>query len=162
MIKYALQCAQGHGFEAWFRDSTAFDSQAAADELACPACGSTDVRKGVMAPRIGKAKADASAVRRVAASQASDANGSTEEAVAVTKPSPDQAQLRSKLLELRGAIEASCDHVGPAFAEEARKIHYGESAPRGIYGETSRDEAQALAEEGIEVAQVPWISRGDA
>ena len=147
MIKYALQCDRGHGFEAWFRDSTAFDSQAAAGEVICPTCGSTSVRKSVMAPRIGKAP---------------DAEGAFEETTAVAKPSPDQVQLRSQLLELRSVIEASCDHVGPAFAAEARKIHYGESAPRGIYGETSRDEAQALADEGIEVAQIPWVSRGDA
>ncbi len=147
MIKYALQCDRGHGFEAWFRDSTAFDSQAAAGEVICPTCGSTSVRKSVMAPRIGKAPG---------------AEGAFEETTAVAKPSPDQVQLRSQLLELRSAIEASCDHVGPAFAAEARKIHYGESAPRGIYGETSRDEAQALADEGIEVAQIPWVSRGDA
>lgn len=162
MIKYALQCDRGHGFEAWFRDSTAFDSQAAAGEVICPTCSSTSVRKSVMAPRIGKAKTASSAARRVANGRAADAEGAFEETTAVAKPSPDQVQLRSQLLELRSAIEASCDHVGSAFAAEARKIHYGESAPRGIYGETSRDEAQALADEGIEVAQIPWVPRGDA
>ncbi len=144
MIKYALRCRRDHAFEGWFRDSAAFDAQADEGQLACPHCGSTEVSKAIMAPRLGK-QAEAPA-RQVAAA----------------KPSPAQAKLRAKLLELRRAVEANCENVGPAFAEEARKIHYGERAARGIYGQTSAEEAEALQDEGIEIAAIPWVSPGDA
>ena len=163
MIKYALQCERDHGFEAWFRNSDAFEAQAAKGDLVCPFCGSDRVRKAVMAPRIAAGRAPA---------PAEDATGLSETAVAETATGGSQktlgtagrndAVLRQKLLELRDVVEASCSYVGSDFAEEARKIHYGEADARGIYGETSQDEAQALTEEGIAVARLPWISRGDA
>ncbi|MBX6324304.1 MAG: DUF1178 family protein, partial [Rhodospirillaceae bacterium] len=71
-------------------------------------------------------------------------------------------ELRRQLLELRAKIEATCEYVGPRFAEEARRIHYGETKRHNIYGEASRDEAEALAEEGIEFGTIPWVPRGDA
>jgi hypothetical protein len=72
---------------------------------------------------------------------------------------PDQ--VRAMLQRLRAEVEKNCDYVGPDFAAEARKIHYGESERRGIYGETTPDQAQTLADEGIEVASIPWVSRAD-
>ena len=71
-------------------------------------------------------------------------------------------KIRKELGELRAKVEANCDYVGNKFAEEARKIHYGESDPRGIYGETSKDEARDLAEEGVEFARIPWLPRYDS
>jgi hypothetical protein len=71
-------------------------------------------------------------------------------------------KIRKELGELRAKVEANCDYVGEKFAEEARKIHYGETDPRGIYGETSKDEADALAEEGVEFARIPWLPRHDS
>ena len=71
-------------------------------------------------------------------------------------------KLRKELVELRAKVEANCDYVGERFADEARKIHYGEIDPRGIYGETSRDEARELAEEGVEFARIPWLPRHDS
>jgi len=68
-------------------------------------------------------------------------------------------ELRRMLRELREHVERNCDYVGGEFAEEARRIHYGESDARGIYGETSDDEAKALEDEGIDVARVPWLPR---
>ena len=115
-----------------------------------------------MAPRIAVGRAPA---------LGEDATGLSETAVAETPTGiqktlgtagRNDAVLRQKLLELRDVVEASCSYVGSDFAEEARKIHYGEVDARGIYGETSQDEAQALTEEGITVARLPWISRGDA
>jgi hypothetical protein len=70
-------------------------------------------------------------------------------------------ELREALLKVRAEVEKSCEHVGDQFAEEARKIHYGESDKRGIYGETTDEEATALAEEGIEFGRLPWIPRGN-
>jgi hypothetical protein len=74
---------------------------------------------------------------------------------------PIPAQMLAMLQRLRAEVEKSCDYVGPDFAEEARKIHNGEAEPRGIYGEATDAEAEALAEEGIEVARLPWVPRAD-
>lgn len=132
MIKYDLKCRRDHVFEAWFRDSAAYEEQVEANKVVCPVCGARKVEKAVMAPRVAKGKAEKA------------------------------AEMRQALQRLRGAIEAECDYVGPAFAEEARKIHYGEAEARGIYGETSGEEAEALAEEGVPFAQVPWLPKDNA
>lgn len=153
MILFDLQCAKGHRFEAWFRNGATYDRQADVGELACPLCGGRDVEKAPMAPRIAKGRAVAVPV--------SDAPGPD-------KPAPPPADARTMavmgaqlkaLRALRQKIEESCDYVGPEFPEEARKIHYGESDPRGIYGETTPEEAEALEDEGIEIARVPWVPR---
>ena len=70
--------------------------------------------------------------------------------------------VRSLLKRLRAEVEKHCDYVGAGFAEEARRIHYGESKARGIYGETSPSDAEALADEGIEFGVVPWLRRSDS
>jgi hypothetical protein len=69
--------------------------------------------------------------------------------------------VRAALQRLRAEVERHCDYVGPAFAEEARRIHRGESAERGIYGEASEEQAEALAEDGIKVACIPWVPRAE-
>jgi hypothetical protein len=61
------------------------------------------------------------------------------------------------LLAIRQQVEQNCDYVGERFAEEARRIHYGEVDPRGIYGEATNEESEALAEEGIEFGRIPWV-----
>lgn len=178
MIRYSLRCESGHGFEGWFRDSRAFEEQKAAGDLACPSCGSDAIDKAIMAPRIakgaakgtpgrppeGKRPAEASASPEQAGSN--EAPGALEAAAPADAPAtpgrPSPAELRQALLALRGEVESKCDYVGPRFAEESRKIHYGETESRGIYGEATSEEAESLAEEGIEVRQIPWISRGDA
>ncbi len=72
------------------------------------------------------------------------------------------AQLRAMLQQMRSEIERRCDYVGAEFSEEARKIHRGESDSRGIYGEATAEEAEALAEEGIEIANIPWVPLADS
>jgi hypothetical protein len=72
------------------------------------------------------------------------------------------AELRALLARLRAEVERTCDYVGRDFAEEARKMHRGESDRRGIYGETSPEEAEALREEGVEFASLPWVPPSDA
>lgn len=151
MILYQLQCEADHGFEAWFRDAAAYDEQAGRGLLACPACGSAKVSKALMAPRIGGRRQNATPDTLPAKADGKQIQISAE-AVA----------LRQKLAELRTKIEESCDYVGPRFAEEARKIHYGEVDPKGIYGETSADEAEALKDEGIEFGAVPWLPKENA
>ena len=70
--------------------------------------------------------------------------------------------MRAALVELRQQVETNCDYVGQQFAEEARRIHYGESDPRGIYGEATADESRELAEEGIKFGRIPWVAPTDA
>lgn len=151
MILYQLQCEAEHAFEAWFRDSAAYDAQAERGLLACPACGSAKVAKALMAPRIAGARQNTSP--DTAPPLANDKQ---------VQVSAQAVALRQQLVELRGKIEESCDYVGPRFAEEARKIHYGEVDAKGIYGETSADEAKALKDEGIEFGAVPWLPKENA
>jgi hypothetical protein len=135
MIRFSLRCASGHEFEAWFRNGDGYEAQQKAGEIACPECGDARVEKALMAPSIGRSRENAPI-------------------------SP--AQLRSALVDLRRQVESHCDYVGPQFAEEARRIHYGESDPRGIYGEASADESRELAEEGIKFGRIPWVQASDA
>jgi hypothetical protein len=153
MILYDLKCHQDHVFEAWFSDSAGFAAQAAGGEVVCPVCGSKKIGKALMAPNVNKGRSRAAGLppesREVAVA---DSQAATQKA----------AELRRMLRGLRQHVEQNCDYVGPEFAEEARKIHYGEVDPRGIYGETSAADAKALEEEGIEVARVPWLPPEDA
>ena len=139
MILFDLKCANEHVFEAWFKDSETFDSQVEASEVVCPVCGDSGVEKALMAPRIG--------------------NGDR----ALAKKAVEHAKRYAAFAsEVRRHVEDNCDYVGPDFAEEARKIHYGETESRGIYGEASDDDAKALNEEGVEVQRIPWAPREDA
>ena len=136
MILFALRCAADHEFEGWFRDGATFDRQSAGGKISCPQCGDISVTKAPMAPRVARSRS------------------------AETAPSP--VELRKALQELRRHVETNCEYVGERFAEEARRIHYGESDPRGIYGEASADDAKDLADEGIEVSRIPWVPPTDA
>jgi len=128
MIAYQLHCRNGHAFEGWFADSAAFDAQAADGKLACPSCNSRKVEKAVMAPAIaGKAREQAQ----------------------------EREKARASLRALRRKVLADAEHVGGAFPEEARKIHYGEADARAIYGEASGDEVKSLLDEGVPVAPLP-------
>jgi len=149
MIVYSLLCAEAHEFEAWFRNSAAFDEQAAAGAIACPICGDTHIRKALMAPAIRPSSK--AAVKPV------------EEAIAAPTPqeADQQAAAMQLLREMRRKIESDCDYVGDNFAEEARKIHYGEVEAHGIYGESTDADREALAEEGIEVGRIPWVPLGN-
>lgn len=142
MILFKLRCGAGHEFEAWFRDGATYERQAQRGLIACPDCGDKSVEKAPMAPRLGRA---------AAASPTADPKA----------PLPPE-QLRRMLQQLRRQVESHCDYVGERFAEEARRIHKGESDPRGIYGEASEEESRALADEGIEVARIPWVPSSDA
>ena len=137
MIVYDLRCPEGHQFETWFRDSAAYEAQVEAGDVICPTCGSGKVEKALMAPNLARGEPRAPTVQV------------DERAV----------QARRALGELRSQIETNCDYVGQRFPEEARRIHYGETDPRGIYGESTAEEADALKEEGVQVHRLPWVSR---
>ncbi len=162
MILYRLRCAKGHEFDGWFKDSKAYERQERKSLIGCAVCGEPKVERALMAPRLGRKGGKVVEVEVPAA----------DVPVPAPVPSPEQQQmaalarqmpkeLREALLKVRAEVEKNCEHVGDKFAEEARKIHYGESDKRGIYGETTDDEAEALAEEGIEFGRLPWIPRGN-
>jgi hypothetical protein len=134
MILYELRCTSDHRFEGWFRNSDAFETQQLAHEIACPVCGDKQVDRALMAPAVGR-------------------KGNS---------LPDRAQAITLLRTLRKLVEDSHENVGDRFAEEARKIHYGETEQRGIYGEATDEEAEELADEGIEVGKLPWVPLADS
>ena len=162
MIHYDLRCAKDHVFDAWFRDSTAFDELAKGRKLSCPMCGSKKVVKAPMAPHLGKSRPNDSQAESDSASEAPTSQPMAAMAQPGGRKVAMMAGQRRMLEALRQHVEANCDYVGPKFAEEARKIHYGETEKRSIYGEASEEEAGALADEGIEVQSIPWPQRSDA
>lgn len=155
MIHYQLRCSQEHGFDGWYKDSAAFEKLAAAGLVDCPVCGDTRIRRDLMAPAIAKGRPEAVPVRAVETPPAAEP-----QAVAATA-GPMPAQLLALLQRMRAEVEKNCDHVGRDFAEEARKMHRGESERRGIYGEATAEEAESLADEGIEIGRLPWVPRAD-
>lgn len=157
MIVYDLACDNGHVFEAWFKDSATYERQVKKKQLSCALCGSVKVRKAPMAPRIGRAKGEGEDTGRGAGSAAAPMD------TYATDPRMKRvAALMKELAALRKHVEENAEYVGSKFAEEARKMHYGEKERRSIYGEASNQEAKELAEEGIEFARIPWLPRHDA
>ena len=149
--------------------------RAKAGLVACPRCGDVKVERALMAPAVPRKGAparnrrqreEAPAVESDAAKPATKpqpgprAGEAVGQAVATIPDMPDE--MRAMLQKLRAEVEARCDYVGPEFAAEARRIKSGEREGRGIYGETSAEEAEALAEEGIEVSRIPWLPRADS
>ncbi len=159
MIHYQLRCAHQHEFDGWFQSSAAFDKQAGAGLVECPACGDVKVSRAMMAPAVATRDSAPVAATESVTPPPEVPVPAAEPAVAASGPMP--AHIRAMLQRLRSEVEKHCDYVGPAFAEEARKIHRGESDKRGIYGETTPSEAEALADEGIEVARMPWVPRAE-
>lgn len=166
MIRYALVCEAGHAFEAWFASSGAFAEQQQAGQVACAICGSSEVGKALMAPSLTS--------RREAPQEAAGRKGTGEVATApkaepsapgedrkdrapVAAHTEKREELIGLLRKLRRHVTENAEYVGKRFPEEARKIHYGETDKRGIYGEASAEEARELAEEGIDFHPLPVL-----
>jgi hypothetical protein len=142
MIRYDLVCEKGHEFDGWFSNSEAYDKQVKRKLVECVVCGSVKIEKQIMAPGIP-----------------AKANKKSDNAVPmIAGPVDSRAQ---KMLEMmrafRSHVESTAENVGTNFAEEARKIHYNETEKRGIYGQATSDEAEALMEEGITVHPLPLL-----
>lgn len=133
MIRYSLVCEAGHEFEGWFGASRDFDDQASRGLLSCPTCASPVVRKQIMAPAVAGAR-----------------NGGSDVA-----PAKARALMLEAMSRVRRHVETNFDYVGDRFAREARRIHNGDAEERGIYGEASRSEVEALVDEGVPVAPLP-------
>ena len=181
MIRYQLRCSRGHGFEGWFKSSGAFDEEVRA--VTCPICDDPSIEKAIMAPSVllRGDKAQAVEIEGATASPSPSgptASGSDTAKLPATAPvatlpqtapsqtplGPEQVQFAKTLMlmrKLKAHVEANFENVGRRFADEARKIHYEETEPRGIYGEASPDEVQSLEEEGIAVAPLPNLPKLD-
>ena len=145
MIVYSLHCANGHDFEGWFTRMSAYEEQAADGKLICPICESRQIAKAPMAPSLP-----------VAVGERNQKPQSPTPVPHRAPQMPDELRkMRQFMSGLRKYVEQNAENVGPEFPEEARKIHYGESEERPIYGEASLEEAVELAEEGIDVAPLP-------
>jgi hypothetical protein len=137
LIRYSLRCDNAHEFEGWFSESADFDRQLTSGFLTCPVCNSAAVSKLLMAPSVSTAR--------------------KKDQMQTVAMDAVRREAFLKLKEAVTAIKANSEDVGERFPEEARKIHYGEADARGIIGQTTLDEAQALLEEGIEIAALPVL-----
>ena len=153
MIRYNLVCARRHEFESWFANSAAYDKQAKRGLVACPVCGSTTVEKAIMAPRLVRADQPID----VPEAPVAPAPAAATPPAPVAMISPQERELRSKLKELRDHLTKNAENVGRKFPETARKMHYGETEHRSIYGVASPEEAKELVEEGIECHPLPSL-----
>ena len=136
MIRFSLCCEHDHDFDGWFRDNADFDKQKMRGLVSCPVCNSPKVEKALMAPSVQTAR--------------------KRDKVALSM-NAEQKQLMGKLKELTDKMKQNADYVGDKFPEEARKIHFGETDPRGIYGEASPDEVKELLDDGVEIMPLPNI-----
>ncbi|WP_028035915.1 DUF1178 family protein [Chelativorans sp. J32] len=134
MIRYGLICDNDHEFEAWFRSGEDFEAQKSRKLVSCPECGSHEVQKALMAPAV------------------STSRKKSQIALAMSE---EQKRALAQLKELSQKIRENSDYVGDKFAEEARKIHFGEAEARGIYGEATPDEVKSLAEDGVDFMPLP-------
>jgi hypothetical protein len=138
VIAYNLVCKDGHEFEGWFADSKAYAAQEKSGDLVCPICGDASISKAIMAPAVMTSVTKAKGRSGPAPAEAGE-----------------QQKLRQFVAGFRKYVEENADYVGPKFPEEARKIHYGETEARHIYGESTLKDARELIEEGIEIAPLP-------
>lgn len=136
MIRFSLCCDREHDFDGWFRDNADFDKQKKCGLVTCPVCNSAKVEKALMAPSVQTAR--------------------KREKVALGM-NAEQKQLMGKLKELTDKVKQNADYVGDKFPEEARKIHFGETDPRGIYGEASPTEVKELLDDGVGIMPLPNI-----
>ncbi|ATU90648.1 DUF1178 family protein [Phyllobacterium zundukense] len=130
MIRFSLHCDHDHDFEGWFRSNDDFDTQAEKHLVTCPVCNSHKVEKALMAPSV--------------------TTGRQKEKIAVA-----MSKMVTELKEMAQKVRENADYVGSDFAEEARKIHFGEVEKRGIYGEATGEEVKSLLEDGVDVMPLP-------
>jgi hypothetical protein len=139
-----LRCANGHSFEGWFGSDDDFMAQNGAAMIECPMCADKIIKRMPSAPRL-----NLSGAREPAPAQAATP-------VATAEPAkPEQADMQAAWLGAVRQLMARTEDVGPRFAEEARRIHYGEKPPRGIRGQATPEERAALQDEGIETMAIP-------
>ncbi len=137
MIKFALSCEIDHGFDGWFSSSEDYEKQLKRGLVTCPQCNSPKVSKTLMAPSVSTSR--------------------KKESMAATSVNETQRAMLAEMKQLRDKVVKNSEDVGEKFPEEARKIHYGETEARAIYGEASRDDVESLLDEGVEIVPLPSV-----
>tara|TARA_B110001452_G_C15119656_1_gene390245 strand:+ start:54 stop:476 length:423 start_codon:yes stop_codon:yes gene_type:complete len=138
MIKYNLKCNNEHEFESWFFDSGEFDKLSKNGLLECIFCSSKKINKSIMAPMISNSK------NNNEQTQINNKNFKNE---------------RNKLLQLRKYIEENFDYVEKDFSKKVREVYYDKKNHKAIYGSTTLEEKEELAEEGIDLLSIPWVNK---
>ena len=138
MIKYILKCNKGHEFESWFSDSEEFEKLNKRKLLECIFCSSKSISKSIMSPMVSN-------------SSNKDINFET-----INK---EIANEKNKLLKLRKYIENNFDYVGKDFSKRVRDVYYDKKNKKAIYGTTTPEEREELAEEGIDLLSIPWVNK---
>jgi hypothetical protein len=146
MIVFDLSCHAGHRFEGWFGSSADYEDQRGRGLLACPHCGSAEVVKAPMAPAV-PAKGNARAEAHLPAPTRPMAN---------TPMPPEMQKALEALAKAQAEVLKNSTWVGDKFADETRKMHYGERDEAPIHGQATLAEAKALIEEGVPVAPLPF------
>lgn len=182
MILYSLRCANTHHFDAWFRNSDAYDAQAQAGLLECPVCATSDVGKALMAPRIHSGRevgptleADVEPAENGAGQDRGDGGPRRSSQGEPTRPDSGgrtdhgltramvaHALVMTAARQLRRHVERTHQHVGTEFVDEVRRMHRGEVEHRLVYGDATPEEAEDLKDEGIDVSPIPWVPLEDA
>jgi hypothetical protein len=144
VIRYDLHCKAGHGFESWFRSSGDYDVQRKRKLVECPVCGSLEVEKQVMAPRLKRTDKAPRAMP-------------SEEKSPVAMMSPQEAEFRQKLRELKDHVTKNAENVGEKFPELARQMHNEQIERRSIYGEASPEEVKSLLDEEVDIHPLPLL-----
>ncbi len=126
MIRYTLQCANAHRFEAWFQGSDAYDAQTSAGHVSCPECGSTEVEKSLMAPGVPK-KTESLGPR----------------------------EFFNQVRAYRSKVISETEDVGKGFPEQARRMHEGEVEHRPIRGNATPEQVKEMTDDGIPIAPIP-------
>ena len=138
MIKYNLICNNNHEFESWFSDSKEFEKLNRKNLLECIYCSSKKIDKSIMAPMISNPKKN---------------YGQIQETSEILK------NKKNELLQLRKFIEKNFDYVGKDFSKKVREVYYDNKSKKAIYGTTTSEERDELAEEGIDLISIPWVNK---
>ncbi|MDC3127574.1 DUF1178 family protein [Candidatus Pelagibacter bacterium] len=138
MIKYNLKCENDHEFESWFSNSNEFDKLNKKNLLECIFCSSNKIKKSIMAPMISGSKL------KDEGDELFDKNS---------------FKQRKNLLKLREHIEKNFEFVGDKFSEKVREVYYDKKTKKSIYGTTTPEEREELAEEGIDLLSIPWANK---
>jgi hypothetical protein len=155
-----LQCPQGHSFEGWFGSQDDYDAQRARGLVTCPFCNDSEITKMLSAPRLNfghgiePVQPQAENSTQTAVTESAKPV-SAELAIPVPPDAQTLKHMQAAMLQMVRHVMANTEDVGPQFAEEARKIHYGEREERNIRGQATREETEALIEEGIDVMPLP-------
>ena len=137
MIKYNLKCSNEHEFESWFSDSSEFEKLKNKKLLECIYCSSNNIQKSIMSPMISGTK-------------------SKQDQVYLDEDLSDQ---RNKLLKLRKYVEKNFEFVGDKFSKRVKEIYYDKNSKKSIYGTTTQEEREELADEGIDLLSIPWVGK---